>query len=661
MSSGTATSPSSGSTRDVTPPGPIYPMRHPLAPMLALLGLVASAAAATAAPDSSVRAAARADYANICARCHNPDGSGYANMGIPTFLDRQWQGAHTDAELALAIRNGSNGRMPAFGATVPQAEIDALVDFVREFAPKATGGAKRPTAPEPPPVPIEPSLTPPGHGAGPVVLGQLGVYTQHNNNARTGANLSETTLTPANVNARQFGLLFRHVVDEQVFAQPLYVPDLAIAGGRHNVVIVATAANTLYAFDADRDSPAYWRVNLGLAGSVEQHHFWCLDILGDMGIVGTPVIDPAARTLYVVALTYEGGGFVQRLHALDITTGSDRPGSPVVIKADDFDPILQNQRPALLLANASVYVGYSSHCDVGTYHGFLFRFDPRTLERKGVLNLSPGADGNSIWQSGQGPAADEDGTIYFVTSNGTWDGDQNLSDSFLRVDPDLHVRDWFTPTNYEDLDKRDHDLNSSGAMLIPGTREVMGAGKEGILYLVDRDHLGHLGDEHAVQHFRAAKGEVNGGAVYWKSAQRGGLVYLWGQDDALHVFAFNNGRFDPQPLAVGAETSAYPGAMLSLSADGDTHGILWANAALAPHGGSHINGPGVLRAYDANDVTRELWDSNMDPAHDTPGRVSKNAPPTVVNGKVYLASFGTLPVGTGALYVYGLLPAPATP
>ncbi|HXN35726.1 MAG TPA: hypothetical protein VN877_06115, partial [Opitutaceae bacterium] len=142
---------------------------------------------------------------------------------------------------------------------------------------------------------------------------------------------------------------------------------------------------------------------------------------------------------------------------------------------------------------------------------------------------------------------------------------------------------------------------------------------------------------------------------------RGGLVYLWGQDDALHVFAFNNGRFDPQPLAVGAETSAYPGAMLSLSADGDTHGILWANAALAPHGGSHINGPGVLRAYDANDVTRELWDSNMDPAHDTPGRVSKNAPPTVVNGKVYLASFGTLPVGTGALYVYGLLPAPATP
>jgi cytochrome c553 len=625
--------------------------------LLALLGFAAASSPALAAFDA---AAASAEFANLCARCHNADGSGYAALGIPSFLDQQWQAAHSDAEIEQIIANGKNGKMPAFGAAYSPQQIDTIVqDVIRRFAPKAHGGPRPPGPPPPPPVPIEPKLAPPGYGAGPVVLGGVGVYTQHNDNGRTGANLAETTLTPANVNSRQFGLLFRHVVDEQVFAQPLYVPNLAIAGTRHNVVIVATAADTLYAFDADRDAPPYWQVNLGVAGSIEQHHFWCLDILGDMGIVGTPVIDPAAGTLYVVALTHEGTGFVQRLHALDIATGAERPHSPVVIAAKDFDPILQNQRPALLLNQGSVYVGYSSHCDAGTYHGFLFRFDPQTLEQRGVLNLSPGGEGNSIWQSGQGPAADADGTIYFVTSNGTWDGQNSFGDSFLKVSPDLQIRDWFTPTNYEELDKRDHDLNSSGAMLIPGTHEVMCASKEGALYLINTRQLGHLGDEHAVQTFRAAKGEVNGGGVFWQSATHGGFIYLWGQDDALHAYAFNEGQFDPKPVGISAKTSAYPGGILAISANGDHDGILWANAALTAHGTSHINGPGVLRAYDAADVTHELWDSNLNPDRDTLGRVSKNAPPTVVNGKVYLASFGTLPVGTGALYVYGLLPSPA--
>lgn len=627
-----------------------------------LLAFAVAAGTARAEPDPSAGVTARATFANTCARCHNADGSGYASLGIPSFIDPQWQGTHSDAELEQAIRNGLNGRMPAFGTALSSDQIDALVkDVVRRFAPKSSGKGKHPRPPEPPPVPIEPKLKPPGHGDGPVVLGDVGVYTQHNNNARTGANLNETTLTPAKVNVRQFGLLFRHVVDDQIFAQPLYVPNLAIAGARHNVVIVATAANTLYAFDADVDAPPYWTVKLGPPGSVEQHHFWCLDILGNMGIIGTPVIDPATQTLYVVALTHEGDGFVQRLHALDIATGAERPHSPAVIAADGFDPILENQRPALLLSRGNLYVGYSSHCDVGLYHGFLFRFDPQTLQQQGVLNTSPDGTGNSIWQSGQGPAANADGTLYFVTSNGTWDGRRNFSDSFLKVDPDLHVQDWFTPTNYEELDRRDHDLNSSGAMLLPGTHEVMGVGKEGVVYLIDTHDLGHLGDEHAVQHFPAAKTEVNGGAVYWNSTARGGLVYLWAQDDALRVFGFNQGRFAPEPLAVGHDTSAYPGGVLSLSASGDTNGILWANAALTAHGNGHVNGPAVLRAYDANDITRELWNSNLDPERDAPGRISKNAPPTVVNGKVYLATFGALPVGTGALYVYGLLPTPATP
>jgi len=637
-------------------------MKAPRSLLVGFFCLVAAGRSAVAAEEADVRAVAKAEFANTCARCHNADGSGYAALGIPSFADPQWQGAHSDAELKQAISHGWNGKMPAFGAAYTPEQIDALVEWIiRGFAPKGSGTPQAPRPPEPPPVPIEPSLAPPGYGKGPIVLGTVGVYTQHNNNRRTGANLDETILAPANVNPRQFGLLFRQVVDDQVFAQPLYVPDLEVGGGRHNLVIVATAANTVYGFDADHEGAPYWKINLGPPGSVEQHHFWCLDILGNMGIIGTPAIDPETKTLYVVALTHENDGFVQRLHAVDIRTGAERPHSPTVITAADFDPILENQRPALLLSKGSLFVGYSSHCDVGVYHGFLFRFDPQTLRQTGLLNTSPGGEGNSIWQSGQGPAADDDGTIYFVTSNGTWDGQRNFGDSFLKVDRQMRIQDWFTPSNYLELDRRDQDLNSSGAMLLPGTHEVMCAGKQGLLYLVDTSHLGHLGDEHAVQVFRAAKTEVNGGAVYWKSSSRGAMVYLWGQDDALHVYAFDGNKLDPKPIAIGAHTSAYPGGILALSAEGETHGILWANAALAEHGSSHINGPGVLRAYDATDVTRELWDSNMDPASDCPGRVSKNAPPTVANGKVYLSSFGTLPVATGALYVYGLLPRPKVP
>ncbi len=625
---------------------------------LALAGSAIVSRSTWAAPDAALCVTARTEFANICARCHNADGTGYAALGIPNFADPKWQAAHPDAELEAAVRNGLNGRMPPFGGAYPPAEIDALVEcVVRSFAnPVAKSTEPQRTAPPPPLQPIEPSLPTPGHGAGPIGLGDVGVYTQHNDNARTGANLRETRLTPANVKPRRFGLLFRYAVDDQVFAQPLYVPNLAIGGGHHNVVIVATAANTIYAFDADVDTPPYWAANLGPPGSVQQHKFWCLDILGNMGIIGTPVIDPATRTMYVVALTHENNGWVQRLHALDLTRGVERPHSPVVVTTAGFDSILQNQRPALLLSHGSVYVGYSSHCDVEPYHGYLFRFDPQTLQQLGVLNLSPGASGNSIWQSGQGPAADADGNIYFITSNGTWDGQRNLSDSFIKVDPELRVLDWFTPTNFLELDKRDHDLNSTGAMLVPGTHEVIGAGKEGFAYVIDTRHFGHLGDAHALQKFRAAKGEINVGAVYWRSAERGGLVYLWGQDDALHVFSEKDGHFDPQPLYVGSETSAYPGGILSISANGDRDGLLWVNAASTPHGNGHVNGPGVLRVYDANDVRHELWDSNLDPEHDRLGRISKNAPPTVVNGKVYLASFGTLPVGTGSLYVYGLLP-----
>ncbi len=615
------------------------------------------APAAAPASDAPSAAAVRAVFAETCARCHNGDGTGNIAMGIPNFADPRWQDRHPDAELKAAIAKGLNNRMPPFGAVLNEAQIDAMIaTVIRPLKNPAVHPDQRLSEEELNPQRIENTIAGPGMGAGPIVLGRVGVYTQHNDNTRAGANLQETTLTPETVRAGNFGLLFRHDVDDQVFAQPLYVPDFMIRGARHNVVIVASAANTVYAFDADRAGPPYWQVNLGRPGSVQLHHCWCLDILGNMGIIGTPVIDPAAGTLYVVALTYEHDAFVQRLHALDLATGSERPHSPAVILAADFDPVQENQRPALVLSRGSVYVGYASHCDMEPYHGFLFRFDAITLRQLGAINLSPTGQGNSIWQSGQGPAVDADGSIYLVTSNGKWDGERNLSDSFLRLTPELAVTDWFTPTNYPELDRRDWDLNSSGAMLIPGTHAMVATGKQGIMYVIDTQHLGHLGDEQALQHFRVAKGEVNVGSVFWASGSRGGMVYVWGQDDALKAFAYRDGRFETEVLAVGAATSAYPGGILSISASGGAGGIVWANAALTAHGTGHLNSPAVLRAYDANDITHELWNSNLDAAHDSPGRISKNAPPTVVNGKVYLASFGALPVGTGALYVYGLLP-----
>lgn len=625
-----------------------------LLPASILFIACAAAAARASGPDASACAAARATFATTCARCHNADGTGYIPIGTPDFTDPKWQAAHSDAELENAVRSGVGGRMPPFGAAFSNAQIEALVTCVvrgfGEVKARAGRGARPVQAPPPR---MGATLPPPGRGAGPVMLGSVGVYTEHNTNERTGANLRETTLTPRNVNARQFGLLFRQVVDDQVYTQPLYVPNLPIAGGRHNVVYVATVANTVYAFDADTERPAYWHVNLGPPASIQEHPaFWCQDILGNMGIIGTPVIDPVSRTLYVVALTDDGGRFVQRLHALDLCTGAERPHSPVAIAAPLFDAIMQNQRPALLLSDGRLYVGYSSHCDVGPYHGFLFRFDPETLRQEGVFDTCPAGDGGSIWQSGQGPAADGAGNIYFVTSNGVWDGKRNFSDSFLRLSPDERLLDWFTPSDYDEINRSDLDLNSSGAMLIPGAHEVIGVGKQGIAYLLDTRRLGHLGGEHAVQRVKISATQINGSAVFWRSAARGDLIYYWPQLAKLLELGFDGRRLNPVPLAVGQATAAYPGAMLSISADGGRDGILWANAAPL----TYAHPAAVLRAYDANDVARELWDSNQDAPRDSLGWVSKNAPPTVVNGKVYVSSFGALQVGTGALYVYGLLP-----
>jgi hypothetical protein len=496
-------------------------------------------------------------------------------------------------------------------------------------------------------------------------IGQVDVLTQHNNNARTGTNLKETILGHANVNDQHFGMLFKHVVDDQLYTQPLLATHIKIGGGWHDVVYVTTVNNSVYAFDANDVSAIspFWHVNFGAPAGLHDADFGCLDINGNMGIIGSPVINEAKDTLYVVSLTKVGGKFQQRLHALDLTTGADLPESPTVIEAPGFDPLMQNQRPALFLTGGNVYAGYASHCDKEPYHGYLLGYDATTLKQVGVFNTSPAGEGASIWQSGQAPAVDDKGNIYFVTGNGSWNGTTQFSESFIKLDPHMKLLDWFTPTNHFKLDKDDNDLDSAGATLIPGTHLVLSGGKEGVLYAIDTEHFGHLGDEHAVQHFSVTSSHLHN-LVYWKSAKSGELLYLWGQRDKARVYKFVDGRLDTNPVMIRPEANeGHPGAMLALSANGEKDGILW--AAIHASGDSwHESRPGILHAYDADDINHELWNSLQNPGRDGCGNYSKMAPPTIANGKVYLASFGTENIGTGQICVYGLLPngpAPAAP
>jgi len=317
---------------------------------------------------------------------------------------------------------------------------------------------------------------------------QVSVLTQHNDLGRTGQNLNETTLTPSNVNPTNFGLQFKLAVDNQVYSQPLVAANVSIAGGTHNVVYVATTNNSVYAFDAENGTQ-YWHVNLGTPISNANYGAGCVDINGNAGIVGTPVINPSTGTLYVVNSLNNGGAFSFMLHALDISTGANKAGSPVQITHGGFSATAQNQRAGLQLASGHLLIPFSSHCDMGTYHGFLFSYDPTTLAQLAVFNTSPTGNGDSLWGSGQGPAVDASGNIYFGTSNGTWDGVSNFSESFIKLSPSLGLLDWFTAANHANLDGADLDLDTSGAMLIPPGNRLVMVGKSSTGYVVDSASL----------------------------------------------------------------------------------------------------------------------------------------------------------------------------
>jgi len=512
----------------------------------------------------------------------------------------------------------------------------------------------------------------------------VNVTTQRYDNGRTGQNLSERVLKPSNVNSKNFGKLFGRTVDDEIYAQPLYVSNVDIPDSDAvNVLYVATKNNTVYAFDADNPeaSEPIWRVNLTGTTSgtrpVDASDVGQVcdkltgagykDISSNIGIIGTPVIDPESETIYLVARTKEKDRFVQRLYALDITTGSMRPSSPVVIEASTqgtgagssngvikFDPRIHNQRAALLLVNGIVYIAWASHCDDGPYHGWIMGYDAATLQQTAAKVVTPDGWAGGIWQSNSGPSADSSGYIYLTTGNGTFTGHKGGRDygnAFLRLDSSLNVLDWFVPYNFKALNKADADLGSSGVLLIPGTNLLASGGKGGQLYLLARDDLGHFNpgsDSQIVQSLTIGGGGLHGTPTYWKSP-KGPYIYLWPSDDVGKMYKLRGKWLGLEPVSETKESSEMPGGRLAISANGELAGsaILWAVTGKGNANWESV--PGVLRAFDALDLSREIWNSDQNAERDAPGLMAKFTTPVVANGKVYVATF------SNEVVVYGLL------
>jgi hypothetical protein len=490
-------------------------------------------------------------------------------------------------------------------------------------------------------------------------LANADVLTYHNDNARTGQSLGESVLSPATVGQGTFGKLFHRLVDGFVYAQPLYVANVAIPGrGTHNVVYVATENDTVYAFDADsKAGPYLWKKRLIVPQShgqaVHSNEVGCDDLVPKIGVTGTPVIDAGSGTLYVVAKTREGKSFVQRLHALDIATGAEKLGGPVVIAGAvsgngdgsvggivTFDPLRENQRPSLLLVNGVVYIGWASYCDIGPYHGWVMGYDAATLQQVSVYNTTPDGGLGGVWQGGAGPAADAASNIYFETGNGTFDaqfGGNDLGDSLVKLGSDLTLADYFTPFNEDALSAADIDFGSSAPLLLPDQpgphpHLAIASGKEGTIYLVDRDDKGHFhagDDSQIVQSLPGAVGGTYGMPAYWNDT-----VYFLGAGDALKAFRLSGGMLSTSPASQASEVYGFPGATPTVSANGVGGAIVWTLQTDGYGSGK----PAVLHAYDATDVSIELYNSNRAGRRHQPGKPVKFALPTVANGKVYVGA-----------------------
>lgn len=493
------------------------------------------------------------------------------------------------------------------------------------------------------------------------------VLTGENDNFRTGANLNEPVLgVPGNISVATFGKVGTLPVDGNVYAQPLYVPGVTVNGAQVNVLYVATMHNSIYAFNADQlTAPPLWTVNLGpsvpdgLTGPCPVS--WATG--AELGILGTPVIDGATGTLYAVAATPSSpGNYIHQIFALDITTGQPKFGGVGAIAPSvagigydstggvvTMNTIRQVQRPALLLANGTVYAGFGS-CgpDPDPYHGWLVGFSAQNVQQQTmVFNTSANGGRAALWQSGRGPAADAQGNVYFMTGNGTDDADDDLGDSIVKLSPSGGLAGWFWPANRSALNQFDLDLGSSGPIVIPSKGLLVGGGKQGVIFLLN-PKLMAMPTTAPRQRFQATglcqPLTFNGcdqihSVAYWDNPKLPTL-FVWGAYDYLRAYRFSKGLFLTTPASQTSGVTGSPGGQLSLAAPGTTGAtaVVWA-----------ITQPGILHSYDATNLATELWNSTLDADRDTLGNAPKFGIPTIVNGKVFV------PTMDGQVVVYGIL------
>jgi outer membrane protein assembly factor BamB len=507
------------------------------------------------------------------------------------------------------------------------------------------------------------ATTPPG----------VDVVTFHDDVARTGLNPNESILTPANVTSSKFGLLRILAVDGKVDGQPLYLSKLIVGGAQQNVVFVVTEHDSVYAFNSDTGAQL-WKVSILGANEKTSGDHGCGQITPEIGITSTPVIDRSAGphgTIFVVGMSQDqAGAYHQRLHALDVTTGAELPGSPTEISASYpgtgansssgmviFDPGQYAERAALLLLNGTIYLGWTSHCDHAPYTGWLMAYSESTLAQTGVLNLTPNGSEGSIWMSGGGLAADSSGNIYFLDANGTFDttltsngfparGD--FGNGFIKASMaggTLAVADYFDPYNTVSQSAADIDLGSGGALVLPDLQDAsgnvrhlaVGAGKDQTIYVVDRDSMGKFSPQNA-NIYQQIAGAI--GAVYSSPAYFNKTVYYGAVNDTLKAFPITNAKLSTTPGVQTANSFPYPGTTPAISANGTAAAIVWA---------VENSSPAVLHAYDAATL-QELYNSNQaNNARDHFGNGNKFITPLVVNGTVFVGT----PSGVA---VFGLLP-----
>ena len=519
---------------------------------------------------------------------------------------------------------------------------------------------------------------------------QVNVTTYHNDNARTGQNVQEAVLTPANVNTTQFGKLFTVAVDGWVYAQPLYLSNVSIGGGTHNVVYVATEHDSLYAIDADSGT-IYWQVSLIPAGGATPNSvndLNCKDMVPEHGVTGTPVIDTSTGTIYMTAISKVNGNFVQQLHAIDVSTSLEKFGAPINITATvqgtatdgtgttvSFNPKMENQRPGLLLENGHVVIGWGSTCDNSPWHGWVISYNSTTLAQDGVFNTSPNGFFDGVWMGGGGLAADSSGNIYFATGNGSWNGTSDYGDSIVKLGPASNgtfpVTDYFTPYNQNTLAEQDQDVASGGLVLLPalpsGQQLLAQMSKQGTIYLLDRSNMGQYcinatpactsSDPQIVQETLKATVGIWGSPAYWN----GSVYWGAGNDDngatdsikAFSLNANNSGVLSTTPTSKTTNAFAYSAPTPTISANGTANGILWGLDDSAFRSTCTTGATcQVLYAYDATDLSKLLYTSNQAVSNrDVPGGAVKFATPIVANGKVYVGS-------QYAVSAFGLLSGP---